>query len=280
MSDPSTRVTIGMPLYNDEMYLGAALESLLGQTYSGFHLLISDNASTDGSIELAERITAGDKRVTILRRDKNIGAVDNINSLPRLCQTEYFMWAASDDVWHSEFLERMVIALDAKPRAALAFGTYTFTDAEGVPYGGPRNFDFSGSTVQRRVERLAEMFDDGCFYGLYRVGIARPKGLAKWHWPNHITPYNSAYPFLFEVLARGDMAFVESEPLWLNRIKSNFFHPVPSPRRAVLAKGAYIVRQIDLVVQSMIGIRRGTADTVTAVQAIPLLVRRLLRNFR
>ena len=59
------RLTVGVPVYNGEAYLGETLESLLGQTFEDFELVISDNASTDGTPEIAAAL--GDDLIGLLR---------------------------------------------------------------------------------------------------------------------------------------------------------------------------------------------------------------------
>ena len=66
-------LSIGLPVYNGENFLGAAIESLLGQDFEDFELIISDNASQDGTAEMCERYAAGDKRVRYYRCENNNG---------------------------------------------------------------------------------------------------------------------------------------------------------------------------------------------------------------
>ena len=49
------RLTIGLPVYNGENYLAESLDALLGQSYKDFELIISDNASTDGTADICQR---------------------------------------------------------------------------------------------------------------------------------------------------------------------------------------------------------------------------------
>jgi glycosyltransferase involved in cell wall biosynthesis len=51
---PAPRLSVGLPVYNGEHYLPGSIEALLGQTYTDFELIISDNASTDGTPEICE----------------------------------------------------------------------------------------------------------------------------------------------------------------------------------------------------------------------------------
>jgi len=72
-------VTIGLPVYNSEKYLPQSIESLLGQTYSDFVLLISDNASTDSTADICASYAAQDSRVKYCRNEENIGNPRNFN---------------------------------------------------------------------------------------------------------------------------------------------------------------------------------------------------------
>lgn len=56
------RLSVGLPVYNGEQFLGQALDSLLGQTYADFELIISDNASTDGTADICLRYAEQDAR--------------------------------------------------------------------------------------------------------------------------------------------------------------------------------------------------------------------------
>ena len=73
------RLSIGLPVYNGENYLAAAIESLLGQTYGDFELIISDNASTDGTEDICRGYAAQDPRIRYCRQPQNIGGAPNHN---------------------------------------------------------------------------------------------------------------------------------------------------------------------------------------------------------
>lgn len=117
----SPRVSIGVPVYNGENYLAQSLDALLAQSFRDFELIISDNCSTDATSEICRRYVARDSRIRYHRADKNRGAAWNFNRLVELANGEFFMWAAHDDLWAPEFLEKCVTALDAQPDAVLCY---------------------------------------------------------------------------------------------------------------------------------------------------------------
>src|ERR1700743_3284119 len=98
------RLTIGLPVYNGEKYLAEAIAALLGQTYKDFELIISDNASPDGTADICQRYVQLDSRVRYIRQPKNIGLAPNHNVLVEQARGELFKWAANDDLYARELV--------------------------------------------------------------------------------------------------------------------------------------------------------------------------------
>lgn len=113
------KVSIGLPVYNGAKYLGGAIDSILGQTFQDFELIISDNASTDATRDICLDYASRDGRIRYSRQDHNVGAGPNHNLCARRARGEYFRWASHDDLMEPEYLARCVAALDANPDAVL-----------------------------------------------------------------------------------------------------------------------------------------------------------------
>src|SRR5262245_17693723 len=124
------RVSIGVPVYNGERFLRPTLESLLGQTFGDFALIVSDNASTDGTEAIGREFAAADARVTYHRQPENLGLAGNYDFLVRQARTSYFKWATADDRCEPRFVECCVTVLDAAPDVVLAYPTARFIDSE------------------------------------------------------------------------------------------------------------------------------------------------------
>lgn len=120
------RLSIGLPVYNGENYLAAALGSLLDQDFRDFELIIADNASEDRTAEICRVFAAQDARIRYLQNDKNIGAAANYNLTLKEARGEYFKWAAHDDVCLQTFLSRCIEVLDRNDDVVLC---HTLTDA-------------------------------------------------------------------------------------------------------------------------------------------------------
>ena len=81
MTRGSPRLTVGVPVYNGERFLPAALDSLLGQTVGDMIILVGDNASTDSTADIISSYAASDSRVRRVRHAQNLGAARNYSVL-------------------------------------------------------------------------------------------------------------------------------------------------------------------------------------------------------
>ncbi|MEV3869666.1 glycosyltransferase family 2 protein [Streptomyces sp. NPDC049906] len=168
------RLSIGLPVYNGEEYLAEALDALLGQTYEDFELVVSDNASTDGTPDICRRYAAQDPRIRYLRLPRNIGAAPNHNYVFTQCRGELFKWASHDDLYARDLLRSCVEALDERPEVILAHSGQAVIDGDGrvkVPY------EYGLATDSPRApERFRSMlFEPGGddFYGVMRAEVLR-----------------------------------------------------------------------------------------------------------
>ena len=105
------KVTVCIPVYNCETYIGQAIESVLQQTFSDFELLIIDNASTDDTLSVIARYI--DPRIRLIRNKNNIGVEGNWNKAITEARGEYVKLLPADDFLFPECLERQVKVLEA-----------------------------------------------------------------------------------------------------------------------------------------------------------------------
>lgn len=135
MAENFPLVSIGLPIYNGENYLAGAINALLAQDYQNFELIISDNASTDGSRSIYEEYARKDQRIKYSRRERNIGAAKNFKYVLEQASGEYFMWAACDDFWEPGFIRRLVGELIMYPNAVTAMSAINLIDEFGQSAG-------------------------------------------------------------------------------------------------------------------------------------------------
>ena len=126
------RLSVGLPVYNGENYLAESIEALLGQTFGDFELIISDNASTDGTADICRHYESQDPRIRYFRQAHNIGGAPNHNYLVEKARGELFKWASHDDLYARDLLQRCVDALDKFPNIVLAHSWTATIDGSGA----------------------------------------------------------------------------------------------------------------------------------------------------
>lgn len=128
-------VSIGLPVFNGENYLEAAIESILAQTFRDFELVISDNASTDRTAEICLDYASRDARVRYFRNETNIGGGRNFNRVLALSSGKYFKWHAHDDVLAPDFVEKCLAVLEADPGVILVHSRTARIEEDGTVVG-------------------------------------------------------------------------------------------------------------------------------------------------
>jgi glycosyltransferase involved in cell wall biosynthesis len=165
-------VSIGVPIYNEERYLSAALDSLVGQDYPNLEIIIVDNASTDNTGEICAEYVARDKRIRYHREQTNTGSAANFHRAFALSSGKYFTWASGHDMRDTTAVSRCVEVLEKKPGIVLCYPKTLF-----MPYGGDsfRNMDgdtleTSGLTPARRMKLIVQRLGLGnAIYGVIRA---------------------------------------------------------------------------------------------------------------
>lgn len=128
MSTESPRVSICIPTYRGAATIGAAIDSVLAQTFEDFELLVVDDGSPDDTVDVAA--SRRDPRLRLLRNPRNLGPQGNWNLCLELARGAYMKLLPHDDLLHPRCLERQVRALDADTRARLAL-TFCARDVIG-----------------------------------------------------------------------------------------------------------------------------------------------------
>ncbi|MAR14789.1 MAG: glycosyl transferase [Chloroflexi bacterium] len=117
-----------MPVYNGELFIKKAIESILDQTFTDFELIISNNSSTDSTEKICQDFIDKDNRIQIHTQKKNIGIHRNFNFLLSKAKGEYFAWAAVDDYLDNDFMEKNLKILEDNKSVVSSVGKI-------IPYG-------------------------------------------------------------------------------------------------------------------------------------------------
>jgi glycosyltransferase involved in cell wall biosynthesis len=170
----ASRLSIGLPVYNGEKYLAESLDSLLGQTFEDFELIISDNASTDSTGDICQRYAKQDSRIRYIRQPRNIGLAANHNFVIGQARGDLFKWAADDDLCARDLVRDCVDALDEYPRVVLTHSKTAMIDGAGAVI---RLYDYRVAVNSAHApERFRSMLFDGWddySYGVVRTGVLR-----------------------------------------------------------------------------------------------------------
>jgi glycosyltransferase involved in cell wall biosynthesis len=205
------RVAIGMPVYNGENYLAAAIDSVLAQTHRDLELILCDNASTDSTPGICEKYARSDARVRYVRNEQNIGAAPNFNRCFELADSPYFKWAAHDDVLEPTYVEKCLARLDADPTMALCHSFTAEIDERGNRLGEyvSARSHLGAPRVSERFRRL--LWTENCteIFGLMRTSMLKRTNL-------HGSYVGSDRNLLAELLLLGTIGYVE-EYLFLRR---------------------------------------------------------------
>lgn len=102
-----TLVSVVIPAFNAEKYIGMAIESVLSQTYPDWELIIVDDASTDGTFRVATGYR--DSRIKVLKNEKNMGPGLSRNRAIQAANGQWITFLDADDIWKSDRLEALLI---------------------------------------------------------------------------------------------------------------------------------------------------------------------------
>jgi glycosyltransferase involved in cell wall biosynthesis len=244
MSQNKPKVSIALPVYNGEIFLKEALDSILCQTFTDFELIISDNASTDSTQEICKVYASQDKRIRYYRNTENLGAAWNFNQVFKLSRGKYFKWACYDDVIAPTFLARCVEVLDNDPSVVLCHSQTVLIDEnkQEIPFDTVRDcfIDRFGKLLDKPDcprrwnswkphERFVEVLESHwCWEG---HGLMRAEQLKKTSL--HGGFIGSDKVLLAELSLMGHFALI-LEPLFFYRRHSHHLLRLESPREGLI----------------------------------------------
>ncbi len=126
------QVTIAIPTYRRQRYIGEAIEAALAQTYRPFEVIVVDDASPE---EDFAALRAWEGRVRIVRNERNLGMAANYNRCIELAAGDLLLITHSDDALDPTYLERVVEIFEAHPNVGIAFTNATNVDERGRAIG-------------------------------------------------------------------------------------------------------------------------------------------------
>jgi glycosyltransferase involved in cell wall biosynthesis len=177
-----TLVSVGIPVRNGARTLETAVRSVLAQDHDNLEVVISDNASTDGTEALCRALAASDSRIVYHRHKRDVGILNNFVGAMRLARGTFFQWLGDDDWLAPRYLSRCLEIFADDSRLILVTTQISYTRPDGTMY----TCRHGGTTLRtndpiERFETIMSYLADGMpfdpLYGLMRreqvAGIVR-----------------------------------------------------------------------------------------------------------
>ena len=129
----SPLVSVLIPAYRAEAYIGDCLRSVMDQTYPDVELVVVDDCSPDATYEVAVETVRDRERATVLRNDANLGNRENFRRLLAMGTGPLVKFLCNDDLLAPHALTRMVAAVEADPTVAMVTSRRLPIDEAGAP---------------------------------------------------------------------------------------------------------------------------------------------------
>ena len=167
-------LSVGLAVRNGREIVGRCIESVLCQDFADLELIVSDNASDDGTVETVEDYARMDPRVRLSINPVDIGSHENMNRVLVAARGKYFRWISADDWLEPGCLSACVRALEREPDAIGVTNWFTIHTTDGLTRHEAYAGEFPTSPdPARRFERMLWFFHAGDakydpIYGVYR----------------------------------------------------------------------------------------------------------------
>ncbi|MBI4224881.1 MAG: glycosyltransferase family 2 protein [Candidatus Sungbacteria bacterium] len=212
------KVFIGMPAYNGERFIREAIESIINQSYADWILFISDDASTDNTPTICKEYAKKDSRIVYYRQEKNLGIFPSFKFLLDRAESEYFMWAAHDDIREKDYLKVCVEHMEQNTKLGLATTRMAAIDSFGRTLveelaltrlsGKPGYLNVARYVLQPEILGKCNLM-----YGLFRLDAAR----ATWQAYPQRHVWGQDYMFSLALISRYEI-YVDPQILFKKRL--------------------------------------------------------------
>lgn len=127
----SNLVSIVLPVYNGEQYIDKAVESIIGQNYKNWELILVNDCSTDRTLEILEKYSGKDGRIRIINNAHNMKLPASLNIGFENAKGSYLTWTSDDNIYEENALETMCKVLDSNPDIGMVYADFDGIDGEG-----------------------------------------------------------------------------------------------------------------------------------------------------
>lgn len=169
-------VSVIMPSFNSGRFIAASIASILNQTYYNLELLITDDGSTDNTIEIIKSYMQSDNRVKLFRLYGNMGAGHARNRSIKEANGRFIAFCDSDDTWLPEKLEKQ-IAYMMENKYSFCFSSYYVCDESGLQKGivlAPSSVSLKDTKRDDKIGFLTAIYDT-TIYGKFYMPTLRKR---------------------------------------------------------------------------------------------------------
>ncbi len=150
------KVTVLMPAYNAEKYIGTAIESILNQTYKDFEFIIVNDSSTDNTLKIIEDYAKKDKRIKIISNKENQKIARTLNTGLMEAKGEYIVRMDADDWSYPDRIEKQVNFMMKNPSVVLSGGNMEICD-KNLKKINTSNFPCSDEEIRKVILQYSPM---------------------------------------------------------------------------------------------------------------------------
>lgn len=161
-------VTVGLPTYNRRLSAMRAAESVVQQGYQPVRLVISDNASEDGTTTDLRRLADGSAGIRLLENTINIGPSANFERVRTEAAGEFFMWLGDDDWLDENYIGACVRELDSDQHLVMVAGACRYHEGENTWLESPLINLLQDGSAERVLGYFRSVSSNGAFYGVAR----------------------------------------------------------------------------------------------------------------
>jgi glycosyltransferase involved in cell wall biosynthesis len=148
------KASVVLPAYNSARFLRPALDSILGQTFTDFELIVVDDCSKDATWDIIREYAERDPRVVAMHNDTNLNLANSLNRGIARARGEYIVRMDHDDVSVPGRIQRQVAFLDAHPEVGIVGGTMEIIDERDRPIG-LRKYNLTDEAIRRNIFRYS-----------------------------------------------------------------------------------------------------------------------------
>ena len=161
-------VSVLVATYNGEDTIQIALDLICNSTYKNIEIIILDDASTDMTFQICEKIAKVDSRVLLQRNPINLGIVETFNKLIGLSQGKYLLWNDQDDTRDVTFIQKAIACMESNPEVVLCH-SHTLVTVSSQPVHSTKIDSIANQRkLFQRYWNLHRTFSDITIYGLIR----------------------------------------------------------------------------------------------------------------